>query len=151
MTNRILIDKRAGILELEGDKTLVEQQLEKLLPLIGSPGFGTAPRDERDPGSADDTAPCGSDEGSTTNKRTRRGGANRPPKGQSCADRMMVLREDGYFNEHRTTGQIVSELAAKGWTHNTKQVSAAGVRMFKRNDIQRTKSGTRFKYYWDRD
>ena len=117
MTNRVLIDRRAGVLELEGDKTFVEVQLEKLLPLIGSPGFAAIPHDGRDPGSTIGTAAEGSGDGSTTNKRTRRG-ANRAPKGQSCADRMMTLREDGYFKEPRTPTQIVSGLAAKGWTHN---------------------------------
>ena len=150
MTSRILIDARAGILELEGDKAFIEAQLEKLLPLIESAGFGTNPVGESlrsDPANtrAHDTP---ADE-TNTSKRTKRGGS-RPPKGHSCAARMMTLREDGFFKQHRTPAAVVEGLAAKGWTHNGNQVAAAGLNMFNRGDIQRTKRGRGFQYFWDR-
>lgn len=64
---------------------------------------------------------------------------------------MMTLRGDGFFKEQKTPAQIVEELGAKGWTHASNQVSAAGGQMFKRGDIQRTKVGNGFAYYWDRE
>lgn len=64
---------------------------------------------------------------------------------------MLTLKKDGFFREQRTPAQIVEALGKKGWTHNSNQVSAAGGQMFKRSDIQRTKMGKGFAYFWDRE
>ena len=63
----------------------------------------------------------------------------------------MTLRNEGFFKNHQTAAQIVSELEKKGWTHQANQVAAAGTNMFNRGDIQRTKTGRSWEYYWDRD
>ena len=153
MANRLFIDTSSGVVEIEGEKAFVEKNLQKLLPLIEARGLGTrAGVTERKDGAngkrdqANDT-PTGAptDDGKRVKRTTRR-----PPKGQSCADRMMILREKGFFKEHRTTSAIVAGLAERGWTHTSNQVSAAGGHMFERGDIQRTKKGKGFSYYWDR-
>jgi len=84
--------------------------------------------------------------------KVRRKKGSAPPKGQSCADRVLILRGEKFFKSHRSSAEIVDGLAAKGWTHNNNQVGAALSSMFRRGDIQRTKeSGGAWKYYWDRD
>lgn len=147
-SNRVMIDAAAGIFELEGEAGFVETQLDKLLPLLTAGGFGKASTQAEgiDP-DAEQPSPGVGQNGS---KQSKRRTANRPPKGHSCSDRILALREDGFFKEQKTPSQIVEGLAVKGWTHNSNQVSAAGGQMFKRGDIQRTKAGKGFAYYWDR-
>jgi hypothetical protein len=147
-SNRIRIDAAAGVFELEGEAEFVEAQLDKLLPLMKAGGFMKPPETSDDTGEeAEQPAPDAKANGSRKTKRR----SSLPPKGHSCADRMMNLREDGYFKVQKTPAQIVEGLGAKGWTHNSNQVSAAGGQMFKRGDIQRTKVGNGFAYYWDRE
>lgn len=146
--NRIRIDAAAGVFELEGAAEFVEAQLDKLLPLVKAGGFIKTPGTPEDRGDeAEQPEPETKANGSRKSKRR----SSLPPKGHSCADRMMVLREDGFFKEQKTPAQIVEGLGAKGWTHTSNQVSAAGGQMFKRGAIQRTKAGNGFAYYWDRE
>lgn len=74
-----------------------------------------------------------------------------PPKGQSCRARITKLRDDKFFSEKRSPSDIVTGLAKKGWTHTVNQVGAALTPMFEKGEIQRTKEGNGFKYFWDRE
>lgn len=161
MTNRIHIDARTGVIEVEGEKDFVETQLDKLLPLIEACGFGTMPAatetanvsHRENPSSAPEPANNANGDGQAKGAGARRQkrAMNKPPKGHSCADRIRALRDEGFFEEGKTPTQIVQGLKAKGFTHTTNQVSAAGANMHKRNDIQRTKTGNGpWQYYWDR-
>jgi len=148
-SNRIMIDAAAGVFEIEGEAGFVETQLDKLLPLMTSGRFKKAAVTPMGEGEAtEQSVPEQEPNGS---KKSKRGSNNRPPKGHSCADRMKELRVDGFFKQQKTPAQIVEGLGAKGWTHSSNQVSAAGGQMFKRGDIQRTKVGNGFAYYWDRE
>ena len=161
MTNRIHIDAPTGIIEVEGEKDFVEAQIDKLWPLIEARGFGVGPAatEATDPSNGESSpaaselaneANSDSETKGATSRRQRRT-ANKPPKGHSCADRIKALRDEGFFKERRTPTQIVQGLKAKGFTHSTNQVSAAGANMHKRSDIQRTKTGNGpWEYYWDR-
>ena len=154
MTNRIFLDAPTGVVELEGEQEFVKEQFERLLPLIEACGFGAGAdvADQNDDtGTVAESPPEEQkDTVKATGKRSRRGGA-RPPRGQSCPDRIMTLRTDGFFKGKRTISQIVDGLSEKGWTHTTNQVAAAGTTMFNRGDLQRTKTGKTFEYFWDRD
>ena len=161
MTSRIRIDAPTGVIEVEGEPGFVEAQIEKLLPLIEACGFGFRRNSAASPPSAangqvdaknqpDPVEDDGLTQNQTAAKRSRKGKV-KVPKGQSCADRIMILRNEGYFKEHRSTTDIAKELGNKGWTHKTNQVSAAAGPMFERGDLQRTKDGKAWKYYWDRD
>jgi hypothetical protein len=155
MTNRVHIDAPAGIIDIEGEKDFVEGLLAKLFPLIEEVGFGSRAQGlpngqdvEDDPPVATETE-LAEDAGKPKVKRRR---VNTPPKGQSCADRILTLKGDGFFKNHRGGADIVAGLKAKGWTHKTNQVAAAGESLFKRSLIQRTKEGSGpWMYYWDRD
>ncbi|MDF7774046.1 hypothetical protein P1X14_02205 [Sphingomonas sp. AOB5] len=156
MTNRVHIDAPAGVVEIEGEKDFVEGLLAKLFPLLEEAGFGSkrprgaAPPSDEEP---DDTGEEDGDEvgaGAGKPKIKRKRGVT--PKGHSCADRMMTLKEEGFFKTQRGTGDIVGGLASKGFTHKSNQVAAAGESLFKRGMLQRTKDGNGpFKYFWDRD
>lgn len=152
MTTRIRIDAVAGVVELEGEREFVEAQLERLLPLIETGGFATRAEVKHEPPDPTrDGATNGSGAETQSGKRGKPRKRTIPPKGHSCADRMMTLRNEGFFKNHQTAAQIVSELEKKGWTHQANQVAAAGTNMFNRGDIQRTKTGRSWEYYWDRD
>lgn len=159
MTNRIHIDAPTGVIEVEGEKDFVEAQLDKLMPLITACGFGTRPVAAQAAEQNSETLDEGDASASENGKATPLNGAkkskrsvNRPPKGHSCADRMMSLRSEGFFKERKTPADIVNGLKSKGFTHTSNQVGAAGTNMHKRGDIQRTKTGDGpWEYYWDRD
>jgi hypothetical protein len=156
MTNKVHIDAPAGVVEIEGEKDFVEGLLAKLFPLLEEAGFGSRPphdgrvqtsQMETDGGLDDETAEENSSSGKTKVRRKR----SVAPKGHSCADRMLALKEEGFFKIKRSGGEIVAGLAEKGFTHKPNQVAAAGESLFKRNLLQRTKDGNGpFKYYWDR-
>jgi hypothetical protein len=152
MTNRVHIDAPAGVVEIEGEKEFVEGLLAKLFPLLEEAGFGSRPPNGA---SAEaDSAPGESDDGTpehTPKLKAKRRKVSAPPKGQSCAARILTLREEGFFKEHRAATEIVEGLKGKGWTHAPNQVGAALAQMFGRGDIQRTKEGNgTWKYFWDR-
>jgi hypothetical protein len=155
MTNRVHIDAPAGVIEIEGEKDFVEGLLSKIFPMIEEAGFGSRPRspnsrvdDQEDP-STNNEAGTESDNGKSRVKRRRGSPA---PKGQSCADRIVSLKDSGFFKQHRVGGDIVAGLAAKGWTYKSNQVAAATGALFDRGQLQRTKDGKGpWTYYWDRD
>ncbi|UIJ43872.1 hypothetical protein LZK98_12300 [Sphingomonas cannabina] len=156
MTNRVHIDAPAGVVEIEGEKDFVEGLLAKLFPLLEEAGFGSSPpknSDVQPPGEAaagpDEEIPeenGGSGKSKTKRKRSV------APKGHSCADRILALKEEGFFKTKRGGSDIVAGLAEKGFTHKSNQVAAAGESLFTRGLLQRTKEGSGpFKYFWDRD
>ncbi|MBX5219587.1 hypothetical protein HJC04_04515 [Rhizobium sp. NLR8a] len=155
MTNRVHIDAPSGVIEIEGEKEFVEGLLAKLFPLIEEAGFGSRPQGEADNSSRDDAPIVSSDDPAVDEQarvRAKKRGVKAPPKGQSCADRIISLKADGFFKEHRGGADIVAGLKGKGWTHKSNQVGAALTGLFERGQIQRTKEGNgSWKYYWDRD
>lgn len=153
MTNRVHIDAPAGVVEIEGEKDFVEGLLAKLFPLLEEAGFGSRPPNGASVSEIEETVDTEDvvpeqPEKSKAKKRT----ANKPPKGHSCADRIISLKNDKFFKDHRSAGDIVEGLKNKGWTHSANQVGAALTNMFGRQEIQRTKEGNgTWKYFWDRD
>lgn len=151
MTNRVHIDAPAGIVEIEGEKDFVEGLLAKLFPLLEEAGFGSRPPS----GPQVQNEPTDSTESTseaTDKPKLKRRKVSAPPKGKSCGARILTLKEEGFFKDHQTVGDIVEALKGKGWTHATNQVGAALTPMFNRGDIQRTKEGNgSWKYFWDRD
>ncbi|ODT47083.1 MAG: hypothetical protein BGO80_17605 [Devosia sp. 63-57] len=152
MTNRVHIDAPAGVVEIEGEKEFVEGLLAKLFPLLEDAGFGSRPPNgtsvqiDSAPGEAEDGAAE-----PTLKPKAKRRRVSAPPKGQSCAARILTLRDEGFFKDHRSSTEIVEGLKSKGWTHAPNQVGAALTQMFARGDIQRTKEGNgAWKYFWDR-
>lgn len=154
MTNRLHIDAPAGVIDVEGEVEFVEGVLDKFFPLLEKSKFGSHPNSAgQDPGAdadeREDVDDRKADEGGKSKTRRKRG--NAPPKGQSCADRILVLKGEKFFKNHKTVSEIVDGLKVKGWTHNNNQVGAALTNMFGRGDIQRTKEGgSAWKYFWDR-
>lgn len=156
MTNRVHIDAPAGVIEIEGEKEFVEGLLGKLFPLLEEAGFGSGKVLKKE--TPIQSNECDSDdeevaaEDNATGKPKIKRKRSVAPKGHSCADRMLALKEEGFFKDMRGTGDIVKGLASKGFTHKVNQVAAAGESLFKRGLLQRTKDGNGpFQYFWDRD
>jgi hypothetical protein len=155
MTNRVHIDALAGVVEIEGAQEFVEALLERLFPLIEEVGFGKHPRnmvkDDRTVDSSNDVTDEVQVDASAGLKKRAQKSIRRPPAGHSCPARILVLKDEGFFAEHRSASDIVGALRGKGWTHSLNQVNAATSAMFKRSAIQRTKIGKgSWQYYWDR-
>jgi hypothetical protein len=149
---KVRIDAPHGIVEIEGDAEFVASFYEKLAPLVDRAHFGTAVR-------ADDApAPLGEhghledevENSNPTKVKKKRRVSQRPPTGSSCRDRILGLKTDGYFKEKRGGTDIVAGLEKKGFTHTVNQVGASLTGMFNKGEIQRTKDGANWVYYWDR-
>ncbi len=154
-TNKVRIDALSGIVEVEGEKEFVDEQMQKIIPLIQSSGFGSAAVRKngaehlgKENGVEHEDEEAEAEEAAQGAKKRRK--VSMPPKGQSCRDRIKTLKDDGFFKEHRTPSDIVAGLAKKGWTHKVNQVGAALTTMFEKGEVQRTSDGSGFKYYWDR-
>lgn len=156
MTNRVHIDAPAGVIDIEGEKDFVEGMLGKLFPLIEEAGFGSRPTTSEGVDAGIEAANFSddnnrSDETEIPKKRGRKS-FKQPPAGQSCPARIQVLKDEGFFKQHRAPSDIVSGLQAKGWTHNLNQVGAATSALFTKGNLQRTKNGKGpWMYFWDRD
>lgn len=149
---RVRIDAPAGIVELEGDRDFVSAYLDKLLPLVEQAGLGKSAGMNASVEIPLETSKNAEANGVEAGKKKRR--VTKPaPAGQSCRDRINMLKADGFFKEHRTPSEIVTGLSKKGWTHNINQASAALGSMFNAGEIQRTKNDNSvgFSYFWDRD
>lgn len=156
MTNRVHIDAPAGVIDIEGEKEFVEGLLSKLFPLIEEAGFGSRPiiPNSAENSNIEETIAAGDEqaEESAPSKPKIKRKRSVAPKGHTCADRLLALKEDGFFKTKRSLGEIVAGLADKGFTHKNNQVAASGESLFKRGLLQRTKEGNGpFKYFWDRD
>lgn len=157
MTNRVHIDAPAGVIDIEGEKDFVEGLLAKLFPLVEEAGFGSRPQglvndqDIEDSRSATDEVALAVDNGKAGGNRAKRK-RNIAPKGHTCTDRILTLKDEGFFKTKRGLSDIVAGLSQKGFTHQSNQVAAAGESLFKRSLLQRTKEGKGpFMYFWDRD
>ncbi len=134
------VDIRAGQIELEGDKDFVQSNLDKFRELMAQRGQKSEPDDEDAP-VADESS-----NGKETKVKRRRA---KLVAGDGCRDRILKLKEDGFFGQQQTPAEIVKGLAAKGWTNSHNQVTAALTTMFEAGQLKRTSNGKGFKYFWD--
>lgn len=60
---------------------------------------------------------------------------NKSPK--SCSERIVSLREDGFFKGPRTLGEIRRELQARGWTYPVTSLSGPMQKLVQRRELRR--------------
>jgi hypothetical protein len=60
---------------------------------------------------------------------------NKPPK--SCSERIVFLREDGFFKGPRTLGEIRSELQVRGWTYPVTSLSGPMQKLVQKRELRR--------------
>jgi hypothetical protein len=151
MSCKVRIDAPHGIVEIEGDPEFVTAFYEKLAPLVDKAHFGIAVSNEQSHALSGDEGHGDADDSSTTKTAKRKKKRANPPPGASCRVRILTLKGEGFFKAKKSPTEIVSGLEVKGWTHTVNQVGAALTPMFNKGEIQRTKDGTNWVYFWDRD
>ena len=153
MSNRVHINAPAGIIDIEGEKDFVEGLLGKLFPLFEGVGFGSRPVSDGSTSVTEDAGDVsvGPELSANFPRPKAKTKISRAPKGQTCAARILRLRDEGYFKSKRSISDIVSGLENIGFTHDARTVSANANTMLKGNKIQRTKVAGDWVYYWDRD
>ena len=152
MSCKVRIDAPHGIVEIEGDAEFVTSFYEKLAPLVDKAHFGIAvPIETQALSETDGDREEGAEENSAVKPQKKKRKRANPPPGASCRDRILTLKGEGFFKTKKSPNEIVAGLENKGWTHNGNQVGAALTPMFNKSEIQRTKDGANWVYFWDRD
>jgi hypothetical protein len=147
-TVRAKIDIASGLFELEGDKDFVSDHLDKLMPLISRfpvPKLGEL----KGPPKGDNAEENDEGEPVDSAKKKKRM-PKRPAGGASCRERIVILRDKGFFSTKRGASDVKQGLETEGWTYQNNQIGAALTQMFGGGEIRRTKEGGSFKYFWDR-
>ena len=60
---------------------------------------------------------------------------------QSCPDRIILLREDGFFKVARTINEIRDELQIRGWTYPVTSLSGPLQRLVQKRELRRIPGG----------
>ena len=142
MNMRLTINLAAGIIEAEGDSSFVQGIYSDLRDTIlkrsaALPSSTPAP-----------TTPVASDvddgesEGSKAKKSRRRGKSSGP----SCASRIQALKDEDYFSELRSAGDVGGKLREKGTAYEAKHVAASLIDLVKRGVLRRVSQGGSWSY-----
>jgi hypothetical protein len=143
MNTRLTINLATGVVEAEGDaefvKGIYSDLRETFLKRASSaPVSSPAPAMER----ADKPDDEGDSANSGGKKPRRRGKASGP----SCASRITALKDEGYFSELRSAGDVGAKLREKGTAYEGKHVAAALIDLVKRGSLRRVTEGGSWSY-----
>ncbi|MBD9524744.1 hypothetical protein IB262_33245 [Ensifer sp. ENS02] len=148
---KVIINTQAVSIELEGEDGFVRTYLDKLMPIIERSRATTtdlpkvaapsAPELKATPVVVEQPA-----EVAPAAVAVSRG--SKRVAGNSCRDKIKVLRGEGFFDDQRSISDVAKALRAKGHEHNLNQVGAALSTMHDRGEIQRQSVDGRFKYSW---
>ena len=88
--------------------------------------------------------PAGAVKRATKEQLTNR--AARIKSGTSCAERILAIKTDGFFNSLRSASEVGEKLAERGTTYASNQVTAALTNLTKRSELRRVKQDGSWKY-----
>lgn len=80
-----------------------------------------------------------------------KGKSAKPAKGSSAktaTERILILREEGFFKSQRSMGEVASELAAHGWHYPLTALSGTLQSMTQRRDVRRVRAKRGNKKVW---
>jgi hypothetical protein len=141
MNSRLSINLSAGIIEAEGTAEFIEHVYADLRETIIKRSGDVRPAHSAGPAGADDKNESESEE-SKSKKPRRRGKASGP----SCASRILTLKEEGYFSELRSAGDVGAKLREKGTAYEGKHIAASLIDLVKRGVLRRVSEGGSWSY-----
>ena len=74
--------------------------------------------------------------------------AKQAAKAKSAAARVLVLRDEGFFRNQRTMGEISDELAAHGWHYPLTSLSGTLIGLAQRQELRRVRAKKGNKKVW---
>ncbi|MFL6727966.1 MAG: hypothetical protein ACJ8FS_15855 [Sphingomicrobium sp.] len=143
MNTRLTVNLANGVIEAEGDSDFVKSIYADLREIIiarsaslravsGSPNF---------------TPPDDADEASDTDAQKGKKGRRRgKASGPSCASRISALKDEGYFSELRSAGDVGAKLREKGTAYEGKHVAASLIDLVRRGALRRVSKGGSWSY-----
>lgn len=143
MNTRLTINLATGIIEAEGDAEFVRGIYSDLRDTILKRA-SVAPMRSVDPpvDRSDKPDDEGESAGSAGRKARRRGKASGP----SCASRIVGLKDEGYFSELRSAGDVGAKLREKGTAYEGKHVAASLIDLVKRGALRRVSQAGSWSY-----
>lgn len=134
---RMIIDLQKGLIEIEGDEKFVERIYsdfrESTLEKLSQRTFENVGSDEKQPVTDGET---------TFPKKSRR----RKAGGPSCASRIEILKDEGFFGAARSPAEVREKLSEKGSTYESKNVAAALTDLIKAAKLRRFKDNGNWMY-----
>jgi len=87
-----------------------------------------------------------------TSSRTGTGGTATPvkqaAKAKTATARVLVLRDEGFFRNQRSMGEISGELAAHGWHYALTSLSGTLIGLAQKQELRRVRSKKGNKTVW---
>ena len=142
MAARLSINFAAGTIEADGSEEFVDRIYADLKDLLLSKYSGI--QIARPLGGGADRADDGGEEDSEDKPRkTRR---KTKSSGPSCAARILVLKDEGFFGSLRSATEVGDKLREKGTAYEGKHVAAALLDLVKRGQVRRVNQGGSWAY-----
>lgn len=144
MNTRLTVNLATGVVEAEGDLQFVQGIYNDLRETILKRS-ATLPN-------ADSVVPPavsgGEEEGTEGNGFKPRNPPRRRSKasGPSCASRIQTLKDEGYFSELRSAGDVGAKLREKGTAYEGKHVAASLIDLVKRGALRRVSESGVWSY-----
>ena len=143
MNTRLIVNLASGVIEAEGDsefvKSIYADLRETIIARSANLPAGSASPNFTPPDEADEAADT---DGQKGKKGRRRGKASGP----CCAALISGLKDEGYFSELRSAGDVGAKLREKGTAYEGKHVAASLIDLVRRGALRRVSEGGSWSY-----
>jgi len=125
---KLVVDLQRGLIEVEASDQFVSRVYSDVRETILKKLASDTHHQNAKERAATETPP--KEDGAKTRKRARSGGP-------SCASRIEAAKEEGYFKEPRSAGEIREKLKEQGSTYASKNIAAALTNLTKARKLRR--------------
>jgi hypothetical protein len=144
MSTRLTVNLSTGVIEAEGELEFVQGIYDDLRDVIlkKSAALPSAPS-AASPVASNEAEEGEESSGMKVRKPPRRRGKI---SGPSCASRIVALKDEEYFSELRSAGDVGAKLREKGTAYEAKHVAASLIDLVKRGALRRVQDGGSWSY-----
>jgi hypothetical protein len=130
---KLLVDLQRGLIEVDGSDQFVSRVYSDVRETI----LNKLASGSRSPEVADTPTRATQQTGETTKKTRRRTRAGGP----SCASRIEAVKDEGFFKQAKSAGEVRAKLKERGTTYPSKNIAAALNNLTKSGKLRRFDEG----------
>jgi len=139
---RILMDLATGQIEVEGTEAFVSAQFAQAIQMMKELGTWKVSVVDKT-GNCRDEPHAESSEKSEPKKRKR---STSRRSGPSCGSRILTLKDEGFFDEQRSTSDVKAKLQEKATPYQSNQIAAAMKTITENGHLRRVKDDGVWQY-----